>query len=103
MPFGLEVAHPGPQSWANTPTPRMPLKPAWDGPVSGLGQVEGTVGKVASSTWMGTRTAGSPPRYTSATCTGPQSEVLSANCTQVASAPEPAGTCCSATDPSACR
>ena len=67
----------------------MPLKPAAEGPVSGLGQDEGTPGKVASITWMGVRTAGSFPRTTSASWTGPQSEVWSANWTQLASASAP--------------
>jgi hypothetical protein len=83
-------AQPVPQSSAKSPTPRIPLKPAAAAPVAGVVQPAGRWPKVESITWMGTWTAGSPPRTTSAVATGPQCELPSRYSTHSASVPAPA-------------
>ena len=91
-----------PQSCAKSPTPRIPVNPALTALVSACRQALVRVPKLESMTWIGTWTAGSPPRVTLASCTGPQSEEPSAYSTHSAKAPEPAVTWVRATLPRAC-
>src|SRR6266511_4082018 len=85
VPLRGSAAHAGPQSSANTPTHRMPFSEV--GPVSGPVHDGGTAPNVESTTWIGTRTAGSCARTTSAVATGPQNAVPSANWTHSATLP----------------
>src|SRR5262249_6444159 len=75
-PVLLLFAHVGPQSCMKRPIPRMPLNKTTCGSES-TGWPHGLLAtvcpaKVGLITCTGTRTRGSPPSPTSATCTGPQ-------------------------------